>query len=214
MWIVRLALRRPYTFVVMSMLIVLLGVRRHHPHAHRHLPRNRHPRRQRHLDLQRHLSRGDVGSHHHPQRARHHHHGQRHRAHGIAVASRPRHHQALLPSQRPRSRRPSPSSPPARSLSLRTLPTGIDPALHPPLQRLHRPHPAARPFQRQPERAGHLRSRLQLHPHPDGHRAGRQLPAALRRHARARSPSISIPRRSTPRASRPWTSSTPSTPRT
>ena len=26
MWIVRLALRRPYTFVVMSMLIVLLGV--------------------------------------------------------------------------------------------------------------------------------------------------------------------------------------------
>ena len=25
MWIVRLALRRPYTFVVMSMLIVLLG---------------------------------------------------------------------------------------------------------------------------------------------------------------------------------------------
>ena len=26
MWIVRLALRRPYTFVVMSMLIVIVGV--------------------------------------------------------------------------------------------------------------------------------------------------------------------------------------------
>jgi hypothetical protein len=26
MWIVRLALRRPYTFVVMSMMIVILGV--------------------------------------------------------------------------------------------------------------------------------------------------------------------------------------------
>jgi len=26
MWIVRLALRRPYTFVVMSLMIVILGV--------------------------------------------------------------------------------------------------------------------------------------------------------------------------------------------
>ena len=51
MWIVQLALRRPYTFVIMSMLIVILGVLATHPHAHRHLPRNRYPRRQRHLVL-------------------------------------------------------------------------------------------------------------------------------------------------------------------
>ena len=39
MWIVRLALRRPYTFVVMAMLIVIAGRVRHLAHADRHLSR-------------------------------------------------------------------------------------------------------------------------------------------------------------------------------
>ena len=37
MWIVRLALRRPYTFIVLAVLIVLLGVFTHSAHADRHL---------------------------------------------------------------------------------------------------------------------------------------------------------------------------------
>ena len=39
MWIVRLALRRPYTFVVMALLIVHARRGRDHPHADRHLSR-------------------------------------------------------------------------------------------------------------------------------------------------------------------------------
>ena len=52
MWIVQLALRRPYTFVVMALLILVLGVVGDLPDADRHLPRDRHPRRHRDLDLQ------------------------------------------------------------------------------------------------------------------------------------------------------------------
>src|ERR1022692_4932953 len=60
----------------------------HLPHAHRHLPRNRHPGRQRHLVLRRHFPRRNGGSGHHPLRALLHHLGQRHRAHGVAIAAR------------------------------------------------------------------------------------------------------------------------------
>ena len=53
MWLVRIALRRPYTFVVMAMLIVILGVRHHPPDADRHLPGHRHPGHLRGLELRR-----------------------------------------------------------------------------------------------------------------------------------------------------------------
>ena len=45
MWIVRLALRRPYTFVVMALAILLLGVLGDRDDADRHLPGDRHPGR-------------------------------------------------------------------------------------------------------------------------------------------------------------------------
>ena len=38
MWIVALALRRPYTFVVMALLILISKSGRHFPHADRHFP--------------------------------------------------------------------------------------------------------------------------------------------------------------------------------
>ena len=44
MWIVRLALRRTYTFVVMALLIGA-GRGQHQPHVHGHLPGDRHPGR-------------------------------------------------------------------------------------------------------------------------------------------------------------------------
>ena len=37
MWIVRLALRRPYTFVVMAILILVMGAISNLPHSDRHL---------------------------------------------------------------------------------------------------------------------------------------------------------------------------------
>jgi hypothetical protein len=43
MWIVKLALRRPYTFVVMALLILLLGVSAIKKNADGHLSRDRYP---------------------------------------------------------------------------------------------------------------------------------------------------------------------------
>jgi multidrug efflux pump subunit AcrB len=40
MWIVKLALRRPYTFVVMAIAIVIAGLTGFSPNAKGHLPRN------------------------------------------------------------------------------------------------------------------------------------------------------------------------------
>ena len=59
MWIVQLALRRPYTFVVMSMLIVVLGVLFAHENADRHAAGGRHPGRRRRVAVRRASSGGD-----------------------------------------------------------------------------------------------------------------------------------------------------------
>ena len=104
MWIVRLALRRPYTFVVMALLIAILGVLTIAAHADRHLPRDQHPGRLGHLAVQRPVGAGDGGAHRHHLRARHDDDRQRHRAHRVAVAERRRHRRRrdprLLPARR------------------------------------------------------------------------------------------------------------------
>ena len=51
MWIVRLALRRPYTFVVASILIVILGVVCHPADADGYFSEHRHPGGQRDMEL-------------------------------------------------------------------------------------------------------------------------------------------------------------------
>ena len=51
MWIVLTALRRPYTFVVLALLIALFGVRAALLDANRHLPEYQHPGDQRRLEL-------------------------------------------------------------------------------------------------------------------------------------------------------------------
>src|SRR5258706_1595840 len=58
MWIVRLALRGPDTFVVVAVLIVVRAFVRC-PHAHRHLPRRGYPGGQRGVVVHRHLP-GDI----------------------------------------------------------------------------------------------------------------------------------------------------------
>ena len=87
MWIVRLALRRPYTFVVMAVLIAILGTS-----AIVTMPVDIFP----YIDIPvvsvvwsyGGLRRGDGKAHGHHLRARHDHHGKRYRAHRIAILQR------------------------------------------------------------------------------------------------------------------------------
>jgi hypothetical protein len=51
MWIVRLALRRPYTFVVVSILILIMGMLAHCWHPNRYFFDDRHLGYQHHLEL-------------------------------------------------------------------------------------------------------------------------------------------------------------------
>ena len=114
MWLVRIALRRPYTFVVMAMLIVILGVRHDPPDADGHLPGHRHPGHLGRLELRGPAAGGDGEAHRQQLRARAHDDGQRHRAHREPVAHRHRGHQDLLPAGREASRRRPRRSPPSR----------------------------------------------------------------------------------------------------
>ena len=52
MWIVRFALQRPYTFVIVAVLIAIFGIACHPEDANRHFAGHRYPNRERHLDLQ------------------------------------------------------------------------------------------------------------------------------------------------------------------
>ena len=102
--IVKLALRRPYTFIVMALLIMIFGVASAlrtptdiFPNinipvisvvfSYTGLPPGRH-----------------GGPHRHVLRALAHHQRQRHRAHRIAVDSQLRDHQDLLPADREHQR--------------------------------------------------------------------------------------------------------------
>ena len=80
---------------------------------------------------------------------------------------------------------------------LRIFPPGHHAAQHHQVRRLQRPHPAAGPGKQDPERAGALRPGPELHPHAAGHHPGRRGAAALRRQVPRRSWWISIPTRST-----------------
>ena len=59
MWIVRLALRRPYTFVVVSILVAIFGVLSALAHAGRHLSGDRHTARHGRVAVRGHGARGD-----------------------------------------------------------------------------------------------------------------------------------------------------------
>ena len=166
MWIVRLALRRPYTFVVVALLIVVLGVVTHRAHADRHLSRDRHPGRQRHLAATPGLPPDEMEA------PRHHHyervltttvndieHIESQSLHGR------RRHQDLLPAGR-EDRAAAVAQVTAISQTLlRTMPPGHHAAAHPPLQRLERADPAARLGSDTLTRAAALRLRHELHPH-------------------------------------------------
>ena len=64
---------------------------------------------------------------------------------------------------------------------LQDFPARHDPAQHFEIRRIERPHPAARAGKPDAERAGAVRPGPELHPHPAGHHPGRLGAAALRR---------------------------------
>ena len=108
MWIVRLALARPYTFIVLALLILILApviILRTPTDI---FPEHRYPGDRRGVQLYRPERRGDGRAHHLHLRTVAHHHGQRYRAHRIAVHRWARHHQGVLPARRQRQRRGSP----------------------------------------------------------------------------------------------------------
>ena len=70
MWIVQLALRRPYTFIVLALLILIIGPLADPRTPDRHLPQHQHPGGERHLALHRARRRGDGRAHHLAVRAR------------------------------------------------------------------------------------------------------------------------------------------------
>ena len=125
MWIVRLALRRPYTFVVFALLILILGVR------HLSMPTDIFPN----IDIPvvsvvwnyTGLAAEEMANRdRQQQRARHDHHGQRHRAHRVAVAGRGCRNQGLFPAARQYRQRVAQVTSISQT-QLRQLPPGTNP---------------------------------------------------------------------------------------
>ena len=213
MWIVRLALRRPYTFVVMSMAILLLGVA-----AILTMPIDIFP----YIDIPvvsviwtyDGISPDEMESRiRHHLRARHDHHGQRYRAHRVAVLQRRLRDPRVFPAQREIELAMAQITAMAQSI-LRGMPPGIFPPIDSEVRRLQRSDSATGPGEQDAERAGNLRPGAELHPHSAGHRAGRRRAVALRRQAAADHGGSGSGRSCTPSSSRPPMFPTPSTCRT
>ncbi len=180
MWIVRLALRRPYTFVVMSVAILLLGVVVHHHDADRHFSLHRHPRRQRRLELRRHVAFGDGEPHSHGLRAGHDHHGQRHRAHRVAILLRRVGGPRLFSAQRKDRHGDVPDLGHRERRDARHA-AGNFPAQRTQVRRVQRAHPPIGPGKQNVERAGNLRLGAELHPDSAGNGSGRRRAGPVRR---------------------------------
>ncbi len=127
MWIVRLALRRPYTFVVMALAILLLGIL-----AIVRMPADVFP------DINipvvtaiwtyAGVSPEEMAdADHHSRRARLHHRRQRYRAHRIAIAARARDRSSCFSIRTPRLKPRWRRRPRNRNRHWRTLPPGIHP---------------------------------------------------------------------------------------
>ena len=199
MWIVRLALRRPYTFVGD-------GDADRHPrrahdraHAHRHLPRHRHPGHLGHLALQRAVAGGDGETHRHQLRARPDDDRQRHRAHREPVAQRRRYRRASSrssSSRTRRSRRRRPRSRPSPRPCSRCCRRGRRRRSSSATARRTSPSCSSRSSATR-SASSSSSTTAQLHPHRPRDRAGRADAAARTAASSARSWSTSTPPGST-----------------
>ncbi len=143
MWIVRVALQRPYTFIMLAVLIVLMGGYAIVNTATDIFPEYQDSDRRRDLALQRHPAGGNRQPHRPVLRAHRADHRQRRRAHRIAVGERHGGGQIFLPARRrsgPVVRRRSPR---VSQVQLRVLAAGHHAAVRAVLQRLERADSAA-----------------------------------------------------------------------
>ena len=180
MWIVRLALRRPYTFVVFALLILILGVL-----SIETMPTDIFPN----IDIPvvtvvwqfTGLSADQIANRIVTQRrAGHDHDCQRHRSHRVAIAGGRRDHQNLLSPQcehRP-GRCPGDRHQPS---AVAIAAAGHQSAIHHPVQRLQRSRAATGTFRARPQRAAAERPGHADHSHSTGHRSrerNRPIPTA------------------------------------
>ena len=165
MWIVKIALKRPYTFIVLALLILLISPLVIHAHAHRHFPQRQHPGRRRALELHRPERRGD---------------GRAHRHRRTSARSPP-----SSTTSSTSNRRPSTAAASSRSFSIPDANVDMamaqmtavaqtaapadaarhHAAVHAGVQRLQRADPATGAFRQRAVRAAAVRLRRQLHPH-------------------------------------------------
>ena len=127
MWIVRVALNRPYTFVVLALLILGIGPLTISRTPTDIFPNINIPVVTRHLELRRPVRAGDGRSHHLELRAHADDVGQRHRARRVAVAARHCRRQDLPAAERQRSTWPSRRSRRSSQAMLRQAPLGTLP---------------------------------------------------------------------------------------
>ncbi len=162
MWIVRLALRRPYTFAVFAFLILVAWRIQHPVDADGHFSEYRYSRSDGGVELHRTFRAGDVDPHRLQQRTRHDHDGQRYRAHRVAVAERHRRDQDLFPAPCERRQRGGTGDCHLPG-AVATVATRNNPALHHSVQRIERARAAVGP-----ERAGTQRTAAER-PGPEQH---------------------------------------------
>ena len=182
--LVRIALRRPYTFVVLALVILIIG-----PLAALRTPVDIFP------DIRipvvaivwqyTGLAAGADGrAHHLPVAARADDDGQRHRTHRGNVLQRPRHHQGVLPARRRHPARQRADHGDFADAAQADA-AEHDAAAHSQLQRLDRSDHPARAFRLGPVRAGAGRHRPQHAAHAARHRSRRRHSPALWRQAAA-----------------------------
>ena len=180
--LVRIALSRPYTFVVLALLLLIIGPLAALRTPTDIFPGHPHPRDRRGLELYRPAAGPDVGAYHHAVPAGADDDRQRHRAHRRQFLYRHRDRQDLLPAERRHPHRQRPGHGDLADDD-QAVAARRDPAADPQLQRLHRSDHPGCAVGRRADRAEPRRYRHQPVAHAAGHRAGRGHSLSVRRQA-------------------------------
>ena len=179
MWIVRLALRRPYTFVVMSLLITLLGGVAINSMAVDIFPYIDIPVLSILFQYNGPLAGRNVQPGRHRVRALHHLNGQRYRTYRIAIPIAESALYALFFQPGARIELAQAQVTASAQTLLKTMPPGMYPPNIIKYDASSVPRPAAWSQQFHSQRAGNLRLRAELHPHPSRYYPGNHHPFAV-----------------------------------
>ena len=178
--IVRIALRRPYTFVVLALLLLIIGPLAASRTPVDIFPEIRNPDHRGGLEFHRAAAGGDGRPHGLAVRAGAHHHGQRHRAYRGQLLHRRRHRQDFLPPRYRHAHRERAGDRDLADHAAADAPR-LRAAAYSQLQCGDRPDHPAGARRQGTARADAVRSRAQLRAHPAEHGAGRGDALAVRR---------------------------------